>query len=64
MATISTRYLTTIAGENQRLIDTAKNLWQSASTLDDPPAVAQIEEQIKRLLEISSNISAALEQAQ
>jgi len=63
MATIDTGYLPTIAGDNQRLIDVAKNLWEFTSQIQDPSARSRPEEQIKRIIDISEDISSSLDRA-
>jgi hypothetical protein len=62
MAAIDTGHLSTIAEENQRLIETAKGLWSVSSVIanTDPKASSQLREQINRLLDISERISSAL----
>ena len=66
MAVIGTGYLSTIAEENQRLIETARGLWSVSSDIAnvDPKASSQLQEQINRLLDISQRISSALANAQ
>jgi hypothetical protein len=66
MAIIDTGYLTTIAEENQRLVETAKGLWALASQISavEPKAASQLQQQVDRLLDISERISSSLARAQ
>jgi hypothetical protein len=63
MAAIDTSHLSSIVEENSRLIDTAKGLWDLTSQISDPKASSQLQEQVKRLLDISERISSALANA-
>lgn len=60
MPTISQGDLSTIAGENQRLVDIAKNLYALTSELRGTPVSAQLQNQIEAVLGAAERISTAL----
>ena len=60
MATISQADLAMIAGENQRLVDVAKNLFALTSQVRDSTVSQQLQNQIDAVLGAAERISTAL----
>jgi len=60
MATIRQGDLATITGENQRLVDVAKNLYALTPQVKDASASAQLQNQIEVVLGAAERKSAAL----
>jgi len=60
MATIRQGDLATITGENQRLVDVAKNLYALTPQVKDASASAQLQNETEVVLGAAERMSAAL----